>query len=253
METTTDGACPPISRAREGAGAVRLDGPTGRVDRLGEPAWRRVHPLPALGMASVRPLQDAATQRGIALEKQIRRQTSRGLMRRGRTWRTRGPRWSAGHASASKRIRNSRRRCSSVPHNGYVEAVRAHRESRDVTRSVAVQLRHGGPSRVGRPGEERRAPREEGVFDCWRGDRPRPGKAVRLRGWCEPRREESAPGALRGGQGTSDGDHVDGYAGDAEGSEGPATSPPGWEISYSTAPGGSPISSSEARCASGRT
>ena len=24
-------------------------GPTGRVDRLGEPAWRRVHPLPALG------------------------------------------------------------------------------------------------------------------------------------------------------------------------------------------------------------
>ena len=57
METTTDGACPPISRAREGAGAVRLDGPTGRVDRLVEPAWRRVHPLPALGMASVQPLQ----------------------------------------------------------------------------------------------------------------------------------------------------------------------------------------------------
>ena len=47
--------------------------------------------------------KDAATQRGIALEKQIRRRTSRGLMRRGRTWRTRGPRWSAGHASASKR------------------------------------------------------------------------------------------------------------------------------------------------------
>ena len=85
METTTDGACPPISRAREGAGVVRLDGPTGRADRLGEPAWRRVHPLPALGMAPVRPLQDA-TQRGIALEKQIRRQTSRGLMRRGKTW-----------------------------------------------------------------------------------------------------------------------------------------------------------------------
>ena len=93
METTTDGACPPISRAREGAGAVRLGGP----------AWRRVHPLAALGMASVRSLQDAATQRGIALEKQIRRQTSRGLMRSARTWRTRGPRWSAGHASASKR------------------------------------------------------------------------------------------------------------------------------------------------------
>ena len=47
-------------------------------------------------------------------------------------------------------------------------------------------------------------------------------------------------------------DHVDGYAGDAEGSEGPVTSPPGWEISYSTARGSS-SSSSEARCAPGRT
>ena len=86
METTSDGACSPISRPREGAGAVRPDGPTGRVDRLGEPAWRRVHPLPALGMASVRPGQGAATQRGIALKKQVRRQTSRGSMRRGKTW-----------------------------------------------------------------------------------------------------------------------------------------------------------------------
>ena len=103
METTTDGACPPISRAGEGAGAVRLDGPTGRADRLGEPAWQRVHPLPVLGMTSVRPLQGAATQRGIALEKQVRRPTSRGSMRRGRSWRARGPRWSAGHASALKR------------------------------------------------------------------------------------------------------------------------------------------------------
>ena len=182
-----------------------------------------------------------------------RRQTSRGLMRRGRTWRTRGPRWSAGHASASKRIRNSRRRCSSVPHNGYVGAVRAHRESRDVTRSVAVQLRHGGPSRVGRPGEERRAPREEGVFDCWRGDRPRPGKAVRLRGWCEPRREESAPGALRGGQGMSDGATTWTDTPATRRVQGVQRRPPGWEISYSTAPGGSPSSSSEVRCAPGRT
>ncbi len=54
-------------------------------------------------MASVRPLQGAATQRGIALEKQVRRQTGRGSMRRGRTWRTRGPRWSAGRVSASRR------------------------------------------------------------------------------------------------------------------------------------------------------
>ena len=45
--TMADEAFSPISRPREGLGAIRLDGPMGRVDRLGEPAWRRVHPLPS--------------------------------------------------------------------------------------------------------------------------------------------------------------------------------------------------------------
>ena len=99
METTEDGACSPISRPRVGAGAVRLDGPTGRVDRLGEPAWQRIYPLPVLGMAPVRPLGAPPHSAGSRSKGRFADKPAGGRCAAAGHGRTRGPRWSAGHVS----------------------------------------------------------------------------------------------------------------------------------------------------------